>query len=78
MKVKNILPQKERLEKLKKNLSLMSDFFGQNKELDVEIVEKANYSGSMRALLLDASFEIGQMIKEIDARIGEAELPEYK
>lgn len=78
MKVKNILPQKERLEKLKKNLSLMSDFFGQNKELDEEIVEKANYSGSMRTLLLDASFEIGQMIKEIDARIGEAELPEYK
>ena len=78
MKVKNILPQKERLEKLKKNLSLMSDFFGQNKELDEEIVEKANCSGSIRALLLAASFEIGQMIKEIDTRIGEAELPEYK
>jgi hypothetical protein len=78
MKVKNILPQRQRLEKDLENIRLLNKYFEENPDKDEEIAEAANCPRRIHHLLKDIILQYSQDIEAIDARIGEAELPDYK
>lgn len=78
MKVKNILPQKQRLEKDLEIIRLLNKYFEENTDKDEEIAEAANCPRKINHLLKDIIMQYSQDISAINERIGEAELPEYK
>ena len=78
MKVKNILPQKQRLERDLELIRLLNRYFEENADKDEEIAEATNCPRKINHLLKDIIVQYSQDIQAIDERIGEAELPDYK
>ena len=78
MKVKDILPQKHRLEKDLEIIRLLNTYFEDNADKDEEIAEAANCPRKINHLLKDIIVQYSHDISAINERIGEAELPDYK
>ena len=78
MKVKDILPQKQRLEKDLEIVRLLNKYFEENADKDEEIADAANCPRKINHLLKDIIVQYSHDISAINERIGEAELPDYK
>lgn len=76
MKVKDIMPKKEKLDREFKNLQLLEKLFKNNPELAEEIADKAGLNLPLDKLLTEVRMTYFDVIDELDKKILDAEIPD--
>ena len=74
MKVRDIIPKKEKLDREFKNLQLLEKLFKNNPELDEEIADKAGLNLPLNKLITEVRMTYFDVIDELDKKILEAEI----
>ena len=74
MKVRDIIPKKEKLDREFKNLQLLEKLFKNNPELDEEIADKAGLNLPLDKLITEVRMTYFDVIDELDKKILEAEI----
>ena len=74
MKVRDIIPKKEKLDREFKNLQLLEKLFKNNPELAEEIADKAGLNLPLDKLITEVRMTYFDVIDELDKKIIEAEI----
>ena len=74
MKVRDIIPKKEKLDREFKNLQLLEKLFKNNPELNEEIADKAGLNLPLDKLITEVRMTYFDVIDELDKKILEAEI----
>lgn len=74
MKVRDVIPKKEKLDREFKNLQLLEKLFKNNPELDEEIADKAGLNLPLDKLITEVRMTYFDVIDELDKKILEAEI----
>ena len=74
MKVRDIMPKKEKLDREFKNLQLLEQLFKNNSELAEEIANKAGLNLPLDKLMVEVRMAYFDKIAEIDKKILDAEI----
>ena len=74
MKVRDIMPKKEKLDREFKNLQLLEKLFKNNHELAEEIADKAGLNLPLDKLLTEVRMTYFDVIDELDKKILDAEI----
>ena len=74
MKVKDIIPKKEKLDREFKNLQLLEKLFKNNPDLAEEIADKAGLNLPLDKLITEVRMTYFDVIDELDKKILEAEI----
>ena len=75
MKVRDIIPKKEKLDREFKNLQLLEQLFKNNSELAEEIADKAGLNLPLDKLISEVRMTYFDVIDELDKKILDAEIP---
>ena len=75
MKVRDIMPKKEKLDREFKNLQLLEQLFKNNSELAEEIADKAGLNLPLDKLISEVRMTYFDVIDELDNKILDAEIP---
>ena len=74
MKVRDIIPKKEKLDREFKNLQLLEKLFKNNPELNEEIADKAGLNLPLDKLITEVRMTYFDVIDELNKKILEAEI----
>lgn len=74
MKVRDIIPKKEKLDREFKNLQLLEKLFKNNPDLAEEIADKAGLNLPLDKLITEVRMTYFDVIDELDKKILEAEI----
>ena len=74
MKVRDVIPKKEKLDREFKNLQLLEKLFKNNPELNEEIADKAGLNLPLDKLITEVRMTYFDVIDELDKKILEAEI----
>ena len=74
MKVRDIMPKKEKLDREFKNLQLLEKLFKNNPDLAEEIADKAGLNLPLDKLITEVRMTYFDVIDELDKKILEAEI----
>ena len=74
MKVRDIIPKKEKLDREFKNLQLLEQLFKNNSELAEEIADKAGLNLPLDKLISEVRMTYFDVIDELDKKILDAEI----
>ena len=74
MKVRDIIPKKEKLDREFKNLQLLEKLFKNNPDLAEEIADKAGLNLPLDKLITEVRMTYFDVIDELDKKILDAEI----
>ena len=74
MKVRDIMPKKEKLDREFKNLQLLEKLFKNNPDLAEEIADKAGLNLPLDKLITEVRMTYFDVIDELDKKILDAEI----
>ena len=74
MKVRDVIPKKEKLDREFKNLQLLEKLFKNNPELNEEIADKAGLNLPLDKLITEVRMTYFDVIDELNKKILEAEI----
>lgn len=74
MKVRDVIPKKEKLDREFKNLQLIEKLFKNNPDLAEEIADKAGLNLPLDKLITEVRMTYFDVIDELDKKILEAEI----
>lgn len=74
MKVRDVIPKKEKLDREFKNLQLLEKLFKNNPDLAEEIADKAGLNLPLDKLITEVRMTYFDVIDELDKKILEAEI----
>ena len=74
MKVRDLIPKKEKLDREFKNLQLLEKLFKNNPDLAEEIADKAGLNLPLDKLITEVRMTYFDVIDELDKKILEAEI----